>query len=111
MKIPPSGMTCPHCLQHIPADPELYSPVVERRRRREAQYKSIGKRCSNCHAYQPVAEYPKATARSDGLQAVCRSCAILNLDLRIKGGLPLVRLTRAALQAKNDALNKAAGRP
>lgn len=110
MKIPPSGINCPHCGGHITADPELVSSVTQRRRRRDAQYASIGKRCSNCHAYQPLTEFNRCAARADGFQSVCRSCSAVNLTLRVQGGPPLVRLTRAALQAKNDAVNRAAGR-
>lgn len=110
MHIPSSVILCPHCGNVFSPDPGL--PVdAMRRLKREKQYASIGKRCSNCHAYLPVTDYNKSATRVDGLQAICRSCAVLNLDLRAKGNMPLVRLTRAAMQAKNDAANKAAGRP
>lgn len=109
MAIPSSVILCPHCGNLFSPDPGLPAATI-RRMEREKQYASIGKRCSNCHAYQPVTAYNKSSIRVDGLQAICRSCAVLNLDLRAKGNMPLVRLTRAAMQAKNDAINKAAGR-
>lgn len=110
MRIPATGLICPQCKYVIPPDPG-FSSIVTRHRLRQAQYDAIGKRCCNCHEYKPLTEYNKSVQCSDGLQPICRDCAKLNFNLRIVGGPPLVKSTRAALQLKNDALNKAAGRP
>ena len=101
---------CPNC-KTVFAPSSGFSAVDTRHRMRQEQYDRIGKRCGNCHAYKPVAEFNKSVNGSDGLQSICRECGVLNFTLRISGGPPVVRATREALQLKNDALNKAAGRP
>lgn len=103
------NQVCPHCGGIVPPDAG-FSAVANRRLARKEQYDRIGKRCGNCHAYKPVTAYNKSVNSSDGLQSICRDCGVLNFALRISGGPPVVRSTRAALQAKNDAVNTAAGR-
>ncbi len=75
---------------------------IAKREARQAQYATVGKRCLDCHAHKPVADYDNNARNPDGLQHSCRACKKLYKVTRGEGGLVLWHTVRQAMRDQND---------
>lgn len=79
-----------------------------------ATYARVGKRCSDCHARKPAAEFGACNSRVDGLQPNCKACLQMHQMIMRKNkkepwlGKQLWTSTRDSMRIYFDAINKAA---
>lgn len=62
-----------------------------------------GKRCGSCHAFLPVTAFGVCNPRVDGLQANCKACNKLQVQLlEQEGGRATWRTLRDTFRSQND---------